>query len=50
MPSLITTWSNTMRKFLAVCRRLESGRMDDLIGVVGLFALIPLVLSFGGAK
>ena len=39
-----------MRKFLAVCRRLDDHRALDLIWVVFLFGLIPLILSLGGAQ
>ena len=50
MPFPFPTWSLEMRKLFAVCRRLDGLRADDLIGVVGLFALIPLILSIGGGK
>jgi hypothetical protein len=50
MPFPITTWRTNMRNLFAVCRRLDGVQADDLIGVVGLFALIPLILSIGGAK
>ncbi len=42
--SPLTIWSHTMRKLLAACRRLDDHWVGDLIGVVFLFALIPLVL------
>lgn len=47
MPRPITTWRTTMRAFLTACRRLDDHWLGDLIGVVCLFALIPLVLALG---
>ena len=50
MPFPFPTWSTAMRKLIAVCRRPGSEWADDLIGVAGLFLLVFLILSFGGAK
>ena len=48
MPASFTpTRSNPMRKLFAVCRRLDDHWVGDLIGVVLLFALIPLALFLG---
>jgi len=47
MPSIPSPWSTPMRKFLAVCRRLDDHWVGDVIGVVFLFGLIPAVLFFG---
>lgn len=44
MPFTPTTWSTLMRKFLAACRRLDDHWIGDLIGLVGLFAIVPLIL------
>jgi len=50
MPFPFTTWRTTMRKLFAVCRRPAHQWAEDVIVVLGLFALIPLILSIGGAK
>ncbi|NJS39818.1 MAG: hypothetical protein HC783_13285 [Rhodobacteraceae bacterium] len=50
MPKPFTTWSQTMRKLVAVCRRPDSEWADDLIGVVGLFLLVFLTLSYAGPQ
>lgn len=47
MPSTPTTWSTPMRKFIAVCRRLDDHWVGDVIGVAFLMALVPLVLFLG---
>lgn len=47
MPSIPTTRSTPMRKFLDVCRRLEEHWAGDLIGLACLMALVPLVLFIG---
>lgn len=49
-PRSLPHWSIPMRKFFAVCRRLDDHWSLDLIGVVILFAIIPLMLSIGGAE
>lgn len=49
-PISFTLWSIPMRKFLAVCRRLDDYWSLDLIGVVLLFAIIPVMLMIGGAE
>jgi hypothetical protein len=48
-PHLTTTstWRTPMRRFLAVCRRLDDHWVGDVIGVVFLFSLIPAVLFLG---
>jgi hypothetical protein len=47
MPFTPTTWSTPMRKFLAVCRRLDDHWAGDVLGVLCLFGLLPLVMFFG---
>ena len=47
MPFTPITWSNRMRKFLDVCRRLDEDWLGDVIALFFLIMLVPLVLFIG---
>lgn len=42
-----TTWSNTMRNLLGVCRRLDEDWRGDLVAAICLFMMVPVVLFLG---